>query len=191
MSQYVDRLQDDILILEYRAGDVKALETLISRWQTRIYCYVLTLVRDETSAWDVCQDAWLAAVTGLSKTRQIRNFPAWLYRIAHDKAVSHLRKTRRRQEQKEALARAAEDGSQDEPDPVAEADDARLVHECLQTLPLPQREVLGLFYLDDLSLRDIADILDVPRGTVQSRLHYGRIKMKEVLLKRGYSHDGR
>ena len=191
MPDRVDRRRDEILILEYRAGDLNALEALISRWQVRIYCYVLTLARDKEAAWDICQDVWLATISGLRKSERIRNFPAWLYRVAHNKAVSHLRKTRRLEERKDALLQVAEEDSDGTPDLLNSVDDALLVHTCLRELPLAQREVLGLFYLDDLSLGDIAQILDVPQGTVQSRLHYGRMKMKELLLKRGYSHDER
>ena len=189
MAGRVERLRDDVLVLEYRAGDVGALATLIGRWQRRIYCYLLTLLGDPDAVWDVSQDVWLAAIAGLGKSRSIHNFPAWLYGIAHNKAVSHLRRKRRLDNHEEALPEPIEEPSSNEGDSLAAAEDAGLVRECLQRLPLAQREVLGLFYLDDLSLGEIAEILDVPQGTVQSRLHYGRMKMKGLLLRRGYSHD--
>ncbi len=188
MSRRVDRIQDEILILEYRAGDGGALERLISRWHMRTYYYVLTMVRDRTAAWDLSQEVWLGVIAGLGKLRRVENFSAWLYRIAHNKAVSYLRKKHQLDEHEEALSEPVEERVEEGRDPLCTAEDAQLVHECLQELPLGQRECLSLFYLDDLSLEEIARVLKVPRGTVQSRLHYGRIKIREWLLNKGYSH---
>lgn len=187
----VERLRDQILILEYRSGDLSALEKLISRWQTRIYYYIATMLQDKDAAWDVSQEVWLGAITGLGKREPVRNFSAWLYRIAHNKAISHLRRKGRLKRHEEALPETIEELPAEVDDAIGAADDGRLVRECLQTLPLAQREALSLFYLDDLSLEDIAHILGVPQGTVQSRLHYGRTKMKDLLLKKGYSRDQR
>ena len=189
MSRRTERIQDEILILEYRAGDLSALQTLISRWQRRIYYYVLTLVQDRTMAWDLSQEVWLAVIAGLGKLRRVQNFSTWVYRIAHNKAVSYLRKKHRLNEQEQGLPELVEERAEPPPDRLCAAEDARLVHECLLELPLAQRESLSLFYLDDLSLDEIARLLEVPRGTVQSRLHYGRIKMGQLLLKKGYSHE--
>ncbi len=191
VDRNVERLRDQILILEYRSGDLSALEKLISRWQTRIYYYIATVLQDRDAAWDVSQDVWLGAITGLGRREPVRNFSAWLYRIAHNKVISHLRKKGRLDKHQEALPETIEELPAEVGDPIGAADDGRLVRECLQGLPLAQREALSLFYLDDLSLGDIAHILDVPQGTVQSRLHYGRTKMKDLLLKKGYSRDQR
>lgn len=190
MSRRADQIHDDILILEYRAGDIGALEKLISRWQARIYWYILTLVQEEEAAWDVSQDVWLAGITGLGKRVPPRNFSAWLYRMAHNKAVSYLRRKGRLKERR-ALSPEPADWSSEDEDPFDSAEKARLVHACLRELPLAQREVLGLFYLKEHSLDEIAQILDLALGTVQSRLHYGRIRMKEALLRKGYRHEQR
>jgi len=191
VSPRVERLRDEILILEYRAGDLGALEQLIARWQARIYWYIATTLQDRDAAWDVSQETWLAAIQGLGKRRLVQNFAAWLYGIAHNKAISHLRKKGRLDRHEGTLPEAVEDRPAEADDPVGVAEDAQLVHGCLHRLPLAQREALSLFYLDDLSLAEIARILDVPQGTVQSRLHYGRTKMKDLLLKKGYSRDER
>ncbi len=189
MSRRTERIQDEILILEYRAGDLSALQTLISRWQRRIYYYVFTLVQDRTMAWDLSQEVWLAVIAGLGKLRCVENFSSWIYRIARNKAASHIRKKRRVELSEETYSETAEERAEPPPDRLCAAEDARLVHECLLELPLAQRESLSLFYLDDLSLDEIARLLEVPRGTVQSRLHYGRMKMGQLLLKKGYSHE--
>ena len=125
----------------------------------------------------------------MGKLRRVKSFSSWVYRIARNKAVSHLRKKRPAELPKETYSEPAEERAEPPPDRLCAAEDARLVHECLLELPLAQRESLSLFYLDDLSLDEIARLLEVPCGTVQSRLHYGRIRMGQLLLKKGYSHE--
>ena len=189
MRRHIDRLQDELLILEFRAGDAGALEKLVSRWQKRIYWFILTLVQDDSAVWDVSQEVWMAAVKGLRKRKLIPNFPAWLYGIAHHKAVSHLRKNRRLDKHEDVFAENIKGLHVEGPDPIETAENARFVQECLQELPFAQREALTLFYLNDLALDEIARVLEVPLGTVQSRLHYGRLKMKEFLVKKGFGDE--
>jgi len=187
MTRRAERIEDEVLILEYRAGDIGSLGKLITRWQRRVYYFVLTVVEDRTAAWDVSQEVWLSAISGLSKLRRVKSFSAWLYRMAHNKAISYLRKKGRLVRQEQGLPEPVGEHAIHGEERLCAKEDARLVHECLEQLPLAQRECLGLFYLDDLSLDEIARVLGVPLGTVQSRLHYGRIKMKELLLRKGYS----
>jgi len=191
MSRRVERLRDEIRVLEYRAGDIGALEELISYWQPRIYTYILMMVGEEEAAWDVSQEAWMGAISGLGKLRRIENFAGWIYRVAHNKAVSHLRKKKQLKEREEKLPEVVEGESDEAVELAFAAEDAGLVRECLRKLALAQKEVLTLFYLDALSLDEIARILNVAKGTVQSRLHYGRKRMKELLLKGGYDHEVR
>ncbi|MBC8872443.1 MAG: RNA polymerase sigma factor [Planctomycetes bacterium] len=189
MSSRAERLRDEILILEYRSGDKRALERLVSRWQPRVYRYILVMLQEENAAWDVSQDVWLAAVTGLAKARPIQNFPAWICRVAHNKAISYLRKKGQLNQREAALPHVDEQPDNPGRDPVCKAEDAGLVHECLRRIPVAQRSALILFYMEDLSLEEISQVLDVPRGTVQSRLHHGRQKMKILLSEKGYCHE--
>ncbi|MHC4400721.1 MAG: RNA polymerase sigma factor [Planctomycetota bacterium] len=188
MPSRAERLRDEILILEYRSGDKGALERLVSGWQPRVYRYILATLQDENAAWDVCQDVWLGAISALDGARPIQDFPAWIYRVAHNKAISYLRKKGRLNDREAALPDGVRQPDDADGDPVCNAEDAHLVRECLRRMPVAQRSALILFYLDDLSLEEIAQVLGVPRGTVQSRLHHGRQKMKELLLKKGYFH---
>jgi len=188
MSSRADRLRDEILILEYRSGDKRALERLVSGWQPRVYRYVLAMLQDENAAWDVSQDVWLGAIPGLDRARPIQNFPAWIYRVAHNKAISYLRKKDRLNKREAAFGDVVGRPDDADGDPVCHAEDAHLVHECLRRIPIAQRSALVLFYLDEMSLEEISQVSDVPRGTVQSRLHHGRRKMKDLLLKKGYCH---
>ncbi len=191
MSTSAERLKDEIAILEYRAGNVDALGGLISRWQARIHWYLIALLQDQEAAWDVSQEVWLAAISGFRKRVRVQTFAAWLYRVAHNKAISHLRRKKRLDELEESLPEPVGEAGGGSLNPVLAAEEAGAVRECLLELPLGQREVLSLFYMEDLSLEEIAGILDLPKGTVQSRLHYGRMRMKEALMRKGHSHESR
>jgi RNA polymerase sigma-70 factor (ECF subfamily) len=147
------------------------------------------LIQDEGAVWDVSQEVWMAAIKGLRRREAIRNFSAWMYAVAHNKTISHLRKKRRLNEYEEDFPSKVKEPTQEESDPVEIAENAQLIQEALKELPLAQREALTLFYLNDLTLDEIARVLEVPLGTVQSRLHYGRLKLKEFLLKKGFSDE--
>jgi RNA polymerase sigma-70 factor (ECF subfamily) len=186
-----DQLRDEVDVLEYRAGDVQALGRLVTRWQPRVYSYILTVIGDRDEAWDVSQDLWASVVSTLSGETRIKHFAAWIYGAAHNACASHLRRKRRTRE-----SDAATEERQDERTPGTEtfafgAEDARLVREGLADLSLPLREAMLLFYMDGLSLDETAAVLGVPVGTVQSRLYYGRRKLKETLERKGYKDERR
>jgi len=192
MERHTEQLRDEVAILAYRAGDVKGLEELISRWQRRIYVYVSTTIGDREAAWDVAQEVWMAAVSGIRRRGNIACFGAWLYGTAHNKCMSYLRA-------RGALngagytvgAEAVPEGGETKPAETAfAAEDIQAVRKCIEELPVAQREALTLFYLDELSLNEVAGIVGAPVGTVQSRLHYGRLRLKEGLMRKGYR-DGR
>lgn len=191
MAKLVDQLRDEVDILAYRAGDIEALGRLITRWQARIYSYVLAMIGNRDAAWDISQELWLSVVNRLGRGAEIENFTPWLYRVAHNRCVSHLRKTRRLVEGDAACEDAVDERDEGSLTFALRAEDARVVRECLGELTLTLRETMVLFYMDGLSLDDVAEVLGVPRGTVQSRLHYGRLAIKKALVKKGYDDDRR
>jgi len=166
---------------------------LVSRWQIRVYAYILAIVGDREEAWDVSQEVWIAVVSSLRKKADVRAFAPWLYGIAHNKSISHLRRKGRMEAREDGLASEVEDPpapAQSTDESILAAEDASVIRDCLSRLPLAQRGTLTLFYLDELTLDEIARITEAPVGTVQSRLHYGRMKLKELLTKKGYG-DGK
>lgn len=186
MPSRVEELRDEVDILEYRGGNAAALGRLISRWQARMYVYILAMVENRDEAWDVSQELWLSVTDALGGSGGIRRFTPWLYRVAHNKCVSHLRKRHRPGRGEEAAAEGAAEEGEGLDAIVVRAEDARLVREALGELSMPLREALHLSYMDGLTLEEVAGVLGVPLGTVQSRLHYGRRKLKEALTRKGY-----
>lgn len=175
----------ELLVLRCRRGDPAAWREVIRLFERRLLYFLRRLIDAERDAWDVLQQTWMEAYKGLHRLAEPRALRTWLYRIAHCQAVSHLRRNSREP------AALADDGSADaaqvpaEPatdaDPFAAAEAAEEVHAGLARLSLPHREVLTLHFLEDLPVEEIALVLDVPPGTVKSRLHYAKRAFRDVL----------
>lgn len=176
----------ELLVLRCRQGQRAALEELVRTWERPLFYYIRRLIDDEDEARQVLQDSWVGVLQGLGQLREPRKLPAWLYTIARTTALTHLRK---RYGQK-ALSRTGE------PVACAEADDGQLdfdhaeqIHYGLARLSLIHREVLTLFFLRDLSIEEIAGVLEVPVGTVKSRLHHAKRILKAILEREESSHE--
>jgi RNA polymerase sigma factor (sigma-70 family) len=172
-----DILESALLVVRFQRGDASAFEALVAVWEQRLFYYVRRLVRTEADAWEVLQDTWLKLFRSLGSLRDARSLPAFLYTTARNTALSRLRK--RDLQETESYSDDIHDGSA--ADETAAFENAELVHHALDQLPLAQREALTLFFLQDLSLEETATLLDVPLGTVKSRIHYGKIAMRQIL----------
>ena len=176
----------ELLVLRCKRGEHQAFEQLIRKWQWRLFYFLRRLVSSEEDAWDVLQQVWLKVFKGIKSLSEAQNLPTWLYRIARFTAMSHLRG----QYKAQALM---EENSDLEGVAVVEEDfcceDAQRVHCALSRISLTHREVLTLFFLNDLSLNQIAEVLDIPIGTVKSRLCYAKRSLRSVLEQEELSHE--
>jgi RNA polymerase sigma-70 factor (ECF subfamily) len=172
-------LENKLIVLRCRRGEEPAFEELIDRWERPLFYYIRRLVDSEEEAWDVLQDTWLSVIRGIRQLREPAALPAWLYRIARNTAVSHLRKTPRF----ESLS--TDEGEEDVPDDTPNVAVSELqaedVHRALRTLSLPHREVLTLRFLEDFSLAEIGEITGAPLGTVKSRLFHAKRALREAV----------
>ncbi len=183
---------DPELVDAARAGNPAAFEVLVLRYSERAYRAAFRVVRDADDSRDVVQDAFVKAYRGLESFESRSSFYTWLYRI-----VVNLALDRRRREHR---ARSVEwdDTVAHEIDPRASAPAAgspelasrrrevrELVAQGVERLPDGQREVLLLREVDGLSYEEIADTMQISKGTVMSRLHYARKKMITFLRAHG------
>jgi RNA polymerase sigma-70 factor (ECF subfamily) len=180
-----DAVARELLALRCRRGDRAALEELVRAWEGRLLYFIRRLVREESDAWDVLQQTWIKILNGIGSLRDPRSLAPWLYRIARNTALTHARV----REQHESL--------EDHPDAFAsgsaegqlEFEDAEQVHRGLLSLSLPHREVLTLFFLDDLSIEETAAVLGVPPGTVKSRLYYAKLALRKAIEEEAPRHE--
>ncbi|MFN0021715.1 MAG: RNA polymerase sigma factor [Pirellulaceae bacterium] len=178
-----DRLYERLLVLRSQTEDEGALTELIGLYSPRLRYYLRKMLpRRDSEAEDLLQEIWCDAVRSLGSLRDATAFPAWIYRIARDRAWRLLRKHQPAASLSEAdLPTAAEE-------PEFTAEDAAAVHVALAELPAEQREVLVLRFLEGMTYEEIATITAAPLGTVRSRLFYGKVSLRQLLAK-DYCHD--
>lgn len=179
----IERVRDELILLQCRRGDEAGFRELVSCWERPLFYYLRRFFDREEDAWDALQEVWMRAFKGIRSLREVGAFRAWLYRIAHNTAMSHLRADPRW----ESLDEEEHDQTCDPgwiavstiPDGYAACD----LHWALGQIPLPEREVLTLYYLEGFDLEEMAGIAGVPSGTLKSRMHRARRHLRSVLEK--------
>jgi len=185
MRRTSEDIYDEWLVLRCQAGDSDALPILVHRWHGRLSAHARRCTGDTDAARDAVQDAWLAIVGGLPRLNDPARFAPWAYRILTNKCRDWAR--RRTRDRDRGLIGAAGSGSADAfpaPEPPAgpDADGAvTRLRRAMRRLSPDHRAVLDLHYLDGLGVAAIADALGVPAGTVKSRLHHAREKLRAII----------
>lgn len=179
MTRTTEEIRDELLVSRCQRRDQAAWEELVERWNGRLLYYLRRVIDDEQEAWNALQEVWIKALRGIRSLRDKRRLAPWLYSIAHHTAMSHYRKRYTRLEQNEAVQI---DGLGDAgPSNDVRFENAELVHFGLGQLGIAQREILTLYFLEDLSTAEIAKVLGIPAGTVKSRLFKARHDLRRVL----------
>jgi RNA polymerase sigma-70 factor (ECF subfamily) len=173
-----------------QAGDRKAFDDLVLRYQDRVYNMSHRILGNREDALDISQEVFLTVYRGLQRFEARSRFGTWLYRVTVNRCRDELRRRgSRKHRQPYSLDAAAEDDRALEPrsnDPApaeraVAAETQRLVEEAISRLPGDAREVLVLRDTEDLSYDEIAEIIEVPVGTVRSRLNRARTLLRERL----------
>lgn len=179
LPQEKQTLESALLVVRWQRGDRTAFEGIVKLWERSPFYYLRRLAPSEADAWELLQETWLKVLRSLRSVRDPHALPAFLYRTARNTAISRLRRPEFFQ-----LDGDAEGICDDRrTDPAADFHNAEEVHHAMQQLPLLQREALTLFFLQELSLDEMAVLLGVPIGTVKSRLHYAKQAIRSILLK--------
>ena len=178
---------DATLIERSRAGEPEAFGELVVRYQDRLYNTLIRVCGDAEEARDVAQEAFVQAFVKLDSFRGNSAFYTWLYRIAQNTAIS--RRRRRKPTSSLDEARDAAGFEPADPDARPEAnlereEQAIQVRAALATLSEEHRSVLVLREIDGCDYETIGEMLEVPVGTVRSRLHRARMQLKEEMEKR-------
>jgi RNA polymerase sigma-70 factor (ECF subfamily) len=169
-------LESAILVTQCQRGDREAFAGIVRLWERPLFYYLRRLASSEADTWDLLQDTWLRVYRAIKTLRDPRTLPAFLYTTARNVAVARLRL---KSETEPTSSSETESGALD--CAFLAFDDAEQVHHALDQLPLAQREALTLYFLQDLTIDEIAQVLGVPPGTVKSRLHYAKSAVRRII----------
>ena len=174
---------DFSVVKRVQSGDVAAFDQLILKYRERVFGVVYNLTANREDASDLTQDAFIKAFQSINRFQGNCSFFTWLYKIAVNTTLSHLRKNRLRSFF--SLEKLHEDGTNAQileqlTDKRGADRDTTLrelqekLNEALQKLSIPHRTVITLFEIDGLSHSEIAEVMACSEGTVRSRLHYAK-----------------
>jgi len=175
------RTDDTELVRRIREGDAEALRLVVERYQDRIFALIHGIVRDAHEVEDVAQEVFLKVFTRIEAFDGRSQFYTWLYRVAVNAAKDHVKKRVRRPAVALEEADALPGGAEGPDARAARNETARLVREAIDELPVRYREVLALRELEGLSYDEVAQVLGISIGTVESRLHRARSRLKRKL----------
>ena len=174
-------VEDRDLIAKARRGDVEAFNLLVSRWERRVFNYLLRLLANREDALDVSQEVFLKAYQNLPKLDAVEKFAGWLFRIAHNEAFSLLRRKRPETVLPQGLGdlsgvRPADNGGRLLPLELSLA-----VESALKLLNDDQRDAVLLKIYQGFKFDEMAEILGCPVSTVKSRLYTALELLKAAL----------
>lgn len=186
------KLSDEQLVKNYANGDSDAFDTLLARYQQKIYSYILFLVHDDEVADDLFQETFMKAIVTIRQGRYVESgrFSAWLTRIAHNLVIDKYRQDRN----SNVISNDASDA--DLFNDVSLSDitvEMKMITEqsltdvgrLLKELPDNQKEVLYMRFYQDLSFKEIADATEVSINTALGRMRYGLINLRKMVSERG------
>lgn len=166
---------DPKLVAAARDGSLRAFEELVRRYQGQVWRLSFQLLRDETLADDVTQDAFVRAYRFLSRYRGDSKFTTWMFTITRNCALDELRRAGRRRHLSEKLGSERDEARSDHAVGVE-------VREAVSALPLELREPIVLIDMFGLSYREVSAMVRAPVGTVKSRVHRARELLSIALL---------
>jgi RNA polymerase sigma-70 factor (ECF subfamily) len=183
---------DPQLIRQIQAGDPAAFEKLFARYRPAMQAHIARIIRDPAATEDLVQEVFLRLWTRAEQWQGSGSVKGWLYRIATNLSLNHLRSVKRRPQQPLEIPTNDDD---DSPVPgwmvdasalTPEAqleivEQQKLLGQLINALPADKQDVFRMVYDDEMDLHSVADALQIPEGTVKSRLYHGRKRIAEQL----------
>jgi len=178
---------DRELVMQLQEGSLIALGLLYDRHQNMVYRTALAVTGDPAAASDLLQDVFLRMHRFAGRIDPERPLEPWLYRTTTNLTYTWVKRHKRWLRPLEDMVEWISGGDKQSPSHIAEKkEEWQDVRKAISNLPISQRMVVVLYYINDLSLKEISEILDVPVGTIKSRLHYGRQALKRHLESNGF-----
>jgi RNA polymerase sigma-70 factor (ECF subfamily) len=174
---HTNRAPDEWLALRCQSGEMSAFEDLIAAMERPLLYYASSLTGNQDSGLDVLQEVWIKVLRDIRKLKDPSALRPWLYAITHGIAVDRIRRNALKARAEQAELEDFEEAEE----PTFAGEDAAAIHLALGQIGLRHREVLVLYFLEDLSIAEIAQVVGCSQGTVKSRMHYAKRAMKAIL----------
>ena len=179
--------QEDVMLIERaQRGDRSAFDALVVKHQERAYHYAYRLTRNQEEASDVVSDAFVRVFNALKNFKGNSSFPTWMYRILTNCFLD----LRKKDKSKLNVALEADDSPRELPDTgpgpeeeVTKSERQLQMESAVNSLPEYQRALIIMYHAENLSYDEIAAALDLPVGTVKSRLNRARLILRDMLMK--------
>jgi RNA polymerase sigma-70 factor, ECF subfamily len=184
------RLDDKALIERCKVGSSEAFDELVSRYEKQVYNFAYRISGNHETAWDVSQEAFIRVFNSIRTFRGDANFSTWAYRIVKNVYLDELKKSKSGRTtsldeyielDENSVAKQVQD-TDPTPDEIVESKDrTRILQEAITSLPEYQRIIVTLYHVRNQSYEQISEILDLPIGTVKSRLNRARLALADML----------
>ena len=177
------RIIDGELVLYYQSGNDKALTLLVKRWH-KIFCNkAYWIIKDADVSKDIAQESWKTIIDKIDTLKDPSSFGSWALRIVYTKSLDWIKNANKDKQNQEAYNYQQSVNEEKERYDVILK---KALLKAIQSLPEHQQMVIRLFYVQDYSLKQISDILNISIGTTKSRLFHAREKIKLILKNRNY-----
>ncbi len=183
-------ITDEEIARAVQRGQTQQFELLMTRYQAKLFRYARYLVHDEQLAADITQDTFIKSYANLRSFNVSRKFSSWIYRIAHNEAMNAVRR------HKHTVSESELDGAQElyvvESGVEQTIDRQILRHDvqiCLRELDAKYREVLVLYYYEQMKYDQIGDVLHMPTSTVGVRINRAKAALKKICLQKGVDYE--
>jgi len=185
--------KDEKIALLVQSGQSEFFGILVKRYEEKMRRYAQRFFSDNEDRKDIVQDIFIKAYINIKSFDAERKFSSWLYRIAHNELVNNLKK-------KNNIFLSLFDfdldtffpqsSSEDDPnEKIDKKNMSKLISECLDELPDKYKEPITLYYLEELSYKEIADVMSIPTSTVGIRIQRAKKLMKTIFQKKGYKYE--
>ena len=181
MKRTTEHIYDELLVLRCQSGEADAIKELISRWRLRLARYVFRKTGNSDDTADVMQEIWVSVVKKLNSLDDPAAFGQWIFRIASARSVDWVRsKQRDRTLLKASVEEVSSLNSEVSGQAIRQKQIERL-KKGITELPPDQRTILTMFYLEECPVSEVAATLNIPDGTVKSRLFQARNKLRKLI----------
>lgn len=184
MNRDPQQILDELIVLQSQDGDADSITKLITNWNPRLVRYAMKIVGEYESAVDAVQDSWLAILNGLKRVDDPAKFRSWAFRIVHNKSFDAIRGNIKRKKVIDEVSKRWPMVSKAEDVATADlgaSEAAQRLRNAISELKADDQTILGLYYEENLSIKEIEVVTGATISSIKSRLDRLRKKLKSIL----------